>query len=458
MEYEVTRGGIEEDGDIRTALAWLASASGDPEAFTARLERAQESYRNITLSPEQLGQDPEIDAISQDVVGAFFAQAKSLVDDRRSYDFALGSRTIPWVKQTGAHVALLDCVPGARERASRMLRSEVVFPDGAIFELIMASNYAAAGFDVAFIDENKGQARTPDLRLSSPGLPEPLFVECKRLRRGKYEAEEQARHKQLFRLVAELIDERGLSVHVDVTYTRELSEVPDAYLVDRLVHALSSRIITPEAYPWRDDFGFGEVRPANLKAVRRDIRDSSLYFGTKLARLLSGRVVRENGYHLAAGADPDSRDPRYIDAIHFGSVVTWQCIAQAAIDKKSRYVKAKLVEADQQLKNHGSGIVHMAMDAELRCESSDRRRSRNIEIIKAFQPVSDLRAIYVHYLVPRISESHSWLVDETVDRFGPGHEPVPSLKIFSESTRVDNDLPAWKQEIAVSGHGHSRGT
>src|SRR5262249_45444593 len=159
------------------------------------------------------------------------------------------------------------------------------------------------------VDEAKGEARTPDLRLSAPELPSPFFVECKRLGRGQYEQAERARHRQLFRNVAELIDARGLSVHMDVTYTRELVDVPETYLTGHLRQALSSPIVMPGAYPWRDEFGHGEIRRANLAAVREDTRDSSLYFGTKLARLLSGHVVRETSYHLAAGADPDPRDP-----------------------------------------------------------------------------------------------------------------------------------------------------
>ena len=74
-------------------------------------------------------------------------------------------------------------------------------------------------------------------------------------------------------------------------------------------------------------------------------------------------------------------------------------------------------------------------------------RARNIEAITAFRPCSDLLAIYVHYFVPRISESRSWIVDETVDRFGQGYDPVPSLMIFPASATIGNELPAWKQEV-----------
>jgi len=84
------------------------------------------------------------------------------------------------------------------------------------------------------------------LRLSASDSSKPIFVECKRLKRGQYEIQEQAKHKKLFLKTAKLIHDRRLSVHLDVTYTQELGEVPDSYLADRLISALSSSIITPK--------------------------------------------------------------------------------------------------------------------------------------------------------------------------------------------------------------------
>jgi hypothetical protein len=436
--------GLEEDEDVEAALTWFATVSGSPKAFVERLARSQQRYRIVTGSPEHRGRDPSLDVISHDVVGAFLAQAKSLLDDRRSFDPGLASQIVPWVKQIGRNINVLPSIPGATERAARMLRAETVSPDSALFELVMASNYATEDFDVAFIKEE--QARTPDFQLSACGLSAPMFVECKRLKRGQYEIQEQEIHKKLFRKTAEVIFERRLSIHMDVTYTQEIQKVPDNYLADCLKRALSSPIITPNGYPWKDKFSSGVVKGANLAAARQDIRESCLYFGTKLARLLCGHAVRENGYHLAVEAKPDKRDPRFIDIIHYGSVVTWQCIAPAAIEKKARFVKTKVVEADRQLRMHGSGIVHLAMDMELQCQSSDLRRALNIESIRAFRASSDLPLIYVHYLVPRISESHTWLMDETVDHFWQGSGQPPSLKIFPAAAAIDNDLPAWRQE------------
>lgn len=442
--------GIEPDEHVATALSWLSTVSGDASAFWRRIEAAQSRYRKFTAAPENFGQDPRLTELGPDVVASFLAQAKSLLDDRRTYDIALASRSIPWVKQIGVKLSDLARVAGARERARRMLADQSTEPDGPLLELVMAGNYAADGLDVAFVPEAPGQAKTPDLHLVAPGVAEPVAIELKRLRQGQYEQVEQARHRLLFSRAAALIHERGLSLCIDVNYKRELTEVPESYLAERLLGFLASPLVMVGAYRWRDEFGFGEIRPANLDAAREDTRDSSLYFGTKMARLLSGTQVRETGYHLAANGIPDHRDPRFMDKINYASVVTWQCTASEAVEKKARHVKARLVEADRQLRSAGIGIIHLAMDAEVGCQSSDLRRERNKEVILEFEAKSRVVALHVHYLVARISESHAWLVDETIDTFGAGRASPPSMMIFPGAKSIGNALPAWKQSTPVS--------
>ena len=167
-------------------MTWFAAVSGSPQAFIERLTRAQQAYRTVTGLPENRGVDPSLDMIAQDVVGAYFAQAKSLLDDRRSFDPALASQIVPWIKQIGRNVEILPCIPGAVERAARMLLAEPVAPDSAMFELVMASNYATYGFDVAFIEEAPGQNRTPDLRLSAAGvIAQPLRFDKRTGRQAK---------------------------------------------------------------------------------------------------------------------------------------------------------------------------------------------------------------------------------------------------------------------------------
>lgn len=441
-------GGVEEDPEIAAALVWLATSSGDAPNFFARLISAQQRYREVTADVAARGKDPSWSDLGPDIAAAYLAQGKSLLDDRRSYDFVLVSHVAPWLKQLGANLPALARVAGAPHRALRMLRANQVLPDTALFELVMASNYAAEGFDVAFIEEGPG--KTPDLRLSHGESGSEFFVELKRLRRGNYEIEERSRHAEIFRQLAPLLHEQGLSVHVDVTYGKELADVPVDYLLQQVKRATASPILLSGGYPWKDEFGSGLIRDANVAAVRRDMRESYLYFGTKMARLLSGRVVSENNYHLAAQASANPADPRYVDQIEFGSVVTWQCIAPKAIDRKAKYVRSKLAEADKQIIGHGRGIIHIAMDAELHSEASDLRRQRNQDTLATFQMKSQTIIVHLHYLVPRVSEDHSWLTDETVDVFSRLERPPPPFPAFPSSTTLDNDEPAWRQRFAPS--------
>ncbi|BCL74730.1 hypothetical protein JHS3_04660 [Jeongeupia sp. HS-3] len=446
--YVPIGGGVENDSDIATALVWLATSSGDAAAFVARLSAAQQRYREVTASDAARGKDPSWSALGPDIVAAYLAQGKSLLDDRRSYDFALVSHVAPWLKQLGANLPALARVVGAPGRALRMLRNGQVLPDSALFELVMASNYAAEGFDVTFIEE--GQGKTPDLRLFHGESGSELFVELKRLQRGDYEIKERSRHAEIFRQLEPLLHEQGLSIDVDVTYEKELADVPVDYLLQRVKRAKASPILLSGGYPWKDEFGSGLIRDANVAAVRRDTRDSYLYFGTKMARLLSGRVVSENNYHLAARASANPEDPRYVDQMKFGSVVTWQCIAPKAIERKAKYVRSKLSEADKQIAGHGRGIIHIAMDAELHSEASDLRRQRNLDALSTFQMNSQAGIVYLHYLVPRVSEDHSWLTDETVDVFSRFERPPPSFPAFPCATTLDNDKPAWRQRVHPS--------
>ena len=153
------------------------------------------------------------------------------------------------------NVEALANVPGAEQRARRMLQDAASEPDGPMLELVMAGNYAADGEDVAFIPEQPGQAKTPDIHLTVDGRSERVAVEFKRLRAGQYEADERELQRRIFRRAAEIIDRRQLSLSIDVNYSVELKDVPETYLSDWVLRFLSSPLFTSGHYPWRDEFG-----------------------------------------------------------------------------------------------------------------------------------------------------------------------------------------------------------
>ena len=185
------------------------------------------------------------------------------------------------------------------------------------------------------------------------------------------------------------------------------------------------------------------MRPAHLAAVHRDTAQSSLYFGTKLARLLSGIEATQDAYNLIGSGEPDSRDPRYLDRLYYCSVINWGCSAAQSIDARARFVRSKLAEVDLQMHKSAEGIVHVSMDAQRDVRTSDIRRARNIEVVRDFQARNPLREIYLHYFVPLTTEVTAWSIDETTDCFGiaPGRKGLD--RIFDQADFADNNLAAW---------------
>jgi hypothetical protein len=437
--------GIEKDSDVRAALDWFAAVSGDVNAFWLRIDQAQRCYRQAVALESNRGRDLELEQLNIDTAASYLAQAHALLNDRRSYDLVLGSRVIPFVKHIGSGIEMLRQLPGATQRASRLLRERNADPESAMFELAVAVAYAQDGFTTEFIPETPGGQRRPDLAVRRGALA--AEIECKRLRKGDYERSENARQRLIFDELTALIHDRHLSLHVDAIYARELKDIPTGYLANWVCRALDCRVMLPSGFPWKDQFGEGSIKPANLKAVHKDTANSSLLFGPKMARLLTGAPVADRGYNMAASAKEDPRDARFVEQLYYGTVVTWQCTADASVDARARYIRSKLAEIDQQLKFSPAGIAHVAMDAERDTIAADLRRARNKEVIQRFSFESKMIAAYLHYFVPRVTEVAAWMIDETPDRFGPGSlQTLAAGRIFGRSQLLDNDLAAWHQK------------
>jgi hypothetical protein len=435
--------GLYEDAEMDAAIGWCSEVSGDAVGFRARIENAQSLYRQYVADPANLGKDPKLEALGADRVSSYLAQADALMRNRGAYDLALSSRIVPFIKHIGSTVETLRHMSGAEERAQKMLKQSSVDPNSAIFELAVAVAYSRNGFQVAFVAEAPPQRR-PDFRIERGGIG--ADVECKRLQKGDYEKAEAIRQGLICDQLSELVHDKRLSVHIDVTYTRELSQIPVNYLFDRVSAALSCPILTPAGFPWKDDLGQGRICAANLQAVHRDTANSSLYFGTKMARLLTGSDVSQDSYNLMGSGDPDKRDVRYLDRVHYCSVVTWVCAAEESINARARYILSKLSEANQQLISSSRGIVHVGMDAERDGLTADLRRPRNIDVVKGFQAESNLRDIYLHYFLPRITETSAWTIYETTDCFAV--DPVSLLRngwIFDQAEMADNDPVVWRK-------------
>ena len=186
----MSREGIYEDAEITAALDWFSEVSGNAAGFRARIENAQSLYRQYVANTETRGKDPKLEDLGVDRVASYLAQADALVRDRGAYDLALSPQIVPFVKHIGSTVEVLRGVPGAVERAQRMLRQSTVDPNSAIFELAAAVAYSRNGFRVSFIPEAPPERR-PDFRIERDDIA--ANVECKRLQKGDYERAEGKR-------------------------------------------------------------------------------------------------------------------------------------------------------------------------------------------------------------------------------------------------------------------------
>ncbi|EPV8431755.1 hypothetical protein ACWAST_003116 [Klebsiella quasipneumoniae] len=434
--------GVEWNVSVIKAITWLAKTTTDPREFSKRLEQAQTNYINETSKKTNFGAQFDKGWYGDDVVAGFFSQAKSLIDNRRAFEISMASHIIPWMYQLGLCVDFLDNVSGAVERARRMLESNTVYPDTAMFELILAGNYAAIGYEVEFIPERKGIAKTPDLKCSLDGGGE-FFVECKRLQKGPYSVQEENAHFIRAKLVEGRVHSKRMSVWMDVTYKSEVISTPENYLVNHLSNYYG------KDYHWDDDYGTGFVKASKLQSARNEVEaNGSLSFHTKLARLLKGSALSDDFFNVFAFGQPDERDPRFISKIKYASLLTWRCINEVSFEKRSRHITNNLSEIEKQISNYGVGVGHIAMDVDVQRDVADKRREKNLEATKSFKLESKLVRFNIHYLVPRIDENHSWMVDETLDYFYNDkiiHDIIPAVRIFPEAAAFNNDLPGWHQ-------------
>jgi hypothetical protein len=442
MYMDVSRRGVVEDPEVRAALDWFLAVAKDATELSRRIVAAQTFYSENFGVPTSGCPGAAGLLLKSDLIASYLAQVDSYLNRWRSYDVALGAGIIPFFKHIGRGIADLERMPGAQIRARRLLQRNLDHPDGAIFEFVAAVRYAAEDFEVEFIQEGPDQ-RT-DMRIGAGGLEKFMHIECKRLRPSVYELRETLRSRELFRPLETLIHERHLNIHVDVDYKAELATVPSQYLVDRVKSAMNSAIIVPGGHPWSDDYGDGLIRSSGVHRVEADILDSSLLVGSKMARLLCGRPVSEGSYLLAVSGVPRDEDRRYLDTVHYASVLTWQCSAPASTEARARHIRSKLAEVDRQMHAAEMGIVHIGMDAERDVVTADLRRSRNLETVRTFRATSNLIEVNLHYFLSRVAESTTWSIDETVDWNSRLPERLlDDPRMLHGASDIDTAIAAW---------------
>jgi hypothetical protein len=439
-----------EDLEIEATLRWFFEICDAPLELAERIEAARAHYRAATnfTGGRWVSVDP-FDGFD-DRIAVILAQAIGELRDRRTRDLFLASETLPFLKVIGANITLVRSIPGATARAQRMLRRSEQHPDSGIFELAVALRYAREpGLDVEFIPEQSARMADFLIRDSNGSDPDGIHIECKRLRPSDYEKEENRYAVEILNRINDFVNDRKVSLSVDVTFTEELAKVPADYLLDWLKAIGSSKVLLPGSYPWKDEFGEGVVSIAALGAVRQDVDDSYLLVGSKLARLLAGGERPEEHFHLVCGGVAHPNDPRFIDEIEYGTAIFWRCLAEASVEARARHVRTKLADIDRQVAHAPLAIAHIGMDVERDTRTADLRRERNLATLASFRPNSRLMEVDLHYFMPRTSESVSWMIDETVEPCCRTDAPFLDMSriLCGTAEGIVENQPAWRQLV-----------
>lgn len=441
-----------EDVEIEAALRWFFEVSEDPMELAERIEAARSYYRSTTDFTN--GRWVSVDSFDgfDDRIAVILTQAVGELRDRRTRDLLLASETLPFLKMIGAHIDLIRTIPGASNRARRLLRRSEQHPESGIFELVVALRYAREpGLKVEFIPEQAARMADFLIRTDGGNDPDGIHIECKRLRPSEYEKEEERYALQILNRVNELVNELKLSVSVDVTFNVALANIPQDYLFNWLKTVSASRMLLPGPYPWKDEFGEGIVSIADLNAVREDIEHSYLLVGSKLARLLAGGKRPEEHFHLVCGGVAHPEDPRFIDEIEYGTAIFWRCLAESSVEARARHVRTKLADIDRQVTQAPRAIAHIGMDVERDIRTADLRRQRNLAALTSFRANSNLMEVDLHYFLPRASEKASWMMDETVDPCSRTDAPFLAMpRVLGGTAKgLVEDQPAWRQQIPL---------
>lgn len=355
-------------------------------------------------------------------------QAETYAIDRQFWVPDYTNLIVPIMTRIGEDLDLLRSIPGVEERAERIMNSERAQPAGGLFEFLVALSYRREGWsDVRFLKETPGIGRTPDLDVSRPRKH--WAVECKTVSVSEYEAQERKQGDALARPAHQAALSANRSIVMQVIFKRELDEVPEDYLVQR-VHAFMNDVTQSH---WEDELSIGRIRDIDWRLFRKVIAKDYVYFGgSRMIELLVGEYHHQFEHSLAAKWRPAETRPFYADAVYQASVVSWANNSSGATRRKARHFRSILGKANGQLPIDRPGAVHIGIESRAGMRVDAMRHMRNTLEARDFDPrPSRLRWAYVNFLVPEMTtrRDESWALIETMIPYRIGRhrtaEPLP---------------------------------
>lgn len=432
------------DDDLLRAVVWLKGFV-PADDMRRRLEGARafllEAREKFANGEDATYYDP------RDTVAWYILQAETYATDRKLIVPDAAPRFVPFLTKLGQELPAVLSIEGAEARAARIMLAEKGQPDSGIFELMVALAYRNRGWsNVAFVPEQPGVARTPDLLVSRPRKR--WAVECKRLMPSTYATAERLRGMQLAAPVHRLSLELARSIIVEVKFDIELKDVPDDYLAVRVADAINRETATP----WRDGVGTGRVRPIDWTLARAVLKHDYIYFGSsRMIELLKGVYEHGADHSMAAKWRPVPDRPFFADALYHASVVSWISRSEAANRRKARHFKSTLADAEGQLPGDRPGAVHIGIETGPSPDVAATRHIRNLVEARFFEPSrSRLRWVYGNHFVPEntTNQNESCAITETTIPYQVGSHRTAAPLAHHFLVAPDDSLrsgPFWHQ-------------
>lgn len=413
------------------AIAWFRSLL-EQRDWDARMDTVQANYESALAKWAQGEQVPLYD--KDDAIFWYIHQANAYAQDRRNFFVPEGFRIAPVMHRIGHLLAHLQQIDGVSDRVETLLKKGRKTPDAGLYEILVAGAYKSRDWTrVQFVPEQLGGSKTPDLVVS--GNRRRWAVECKRINRSGYEAEEHAHAEALAKPVHELARRLRRRLVVDVQFRRELKQYPPDTLVKyvaRYIENPSARLVLEEdnlvAHIWDADW-------TNLNIVMA--HDDVYYGSSRMVELIKGEYDLSYDHSFSAEWTPSTRMPLHADRIHHASIVSWQSASFEAATAKAKHFRSTVGRAAQQFTLGLPSAVHVGYEA-LGGSSADalRHHLNAMEMLDFEAEGSRLRYVYANYLRPENSTARmeSWAVSETTAYYRIGKhrtpQPLPHHLLF----------------------------
>ena len=297
-------------------------------------------------------------------------------------------------------------------------------PDSGLFEIAVALAYAAEGFDVAFIPEEPGIRKTPDLYATRGNVE--VFVECKRqVAPGEYGLVQQENWKRLWLPLEKKLVEIGNSVWLKIEFRVELSQIEENYLPEKLNLALA--LVHREMVLLDNDLVKIEAKPVPLHRIAEHLSKNYVKVRGTQERALLGetwatpRASMEStciGKRMAPNAfTPDWMARSFWDTISFGCGAAWKCVAERSIEMQARDLKALFSRAIEQLPLDKYGIVHVMSETLAGNDVEKRRTNKVADSIRTFSIDRPVVGLLYHRVQTESPVDGPFNFDESVTDF-----------------------------------------